>query len=513
MTKPHSVYERALFTGLMLVLPTGLLLASPSLASSETAAAPLVSAAAPAEGADTVYNQTFEFGTKGWSTSRRTRLTQVKNGRGSSAAVRLHARRPGSVMARATASARRLVGSEHVVSAWLRSPRGVVPARLVVKEVEPATGRTLSTEGDRIKVGPVWKRASVDIVRSSETSVLTVEVRARQSRKDRILLDDVKIRRRAGSVPTPKPTPKPTPTATPTAVPDDTAGILSNGCTFSTRGLPSCGSYMGAAYGSNTDPAPMEAATGARLGVRRTYFQGSQVDKAVAVSKSDIAAGRLPWISFKMPMSWEDMAAGKGDAWALDLAHKLAALDGPVWVAFHHEPEKDGNILAWRAMQERLAPLVRSAAPNVAYTVITTGWNQLYGPAEYQLDNIWPRNVKIDVAGFDVYNFHLTTRSDGSKLTKPDRIKSDYFDKLGSWAKANNTTWALAETGQTDESFALDPDWIPRTHAEMTATGGVAMAYFNTALNSGGNSFPVASQAKIAAFAAAQQQAPVLPRR
>ena len=354
-------------------------------------------------------------------------------------------------------------------------------------------------------MGRTWKRTAVDIVRSSETSVITVEVRTKQSRNDRVLLDDVKIRRRTKVDPTPKPTPKPTPrrprpprrraapsptpTATPTT-PVDVAGTLSNGCTFSARGLPSCGAYLGAAYGSNTDPAAMEAATGSRLGVRRTYFQGSQVDKAVAVSKSDIAAGRLPWISFKLPMSWEDMAAGKGDAWALDLSRKLAALDGPVWVAFHHEPEKDGNIAAWRAMQERLAPLVRNAAPNVAFTVITTGWNQLYGPAEYQLANIWPRGVKIDVAGFDVYNFHLTTRSDGSMLTKADRIKSDYFDKLATWAKANDTTWALAETGQTDESFAIDPGWIPRTHAEMEATGGVAMAYFNTALNSGGQHLP-----------------------
>ena len=34
------------------------------------------------------------------------------------------------------------------------------------------------------------------------------------------------------------------------------------------------------------------------------------------LAEADLAAGRLPWISFKLPYSWPDMAAGKGDAWA-----------------------------------------------------------------------------------------------------------------------------------------------------------------------------------------------------
>ena len=48
-------------------------------------------------------------------------------------------------------------------------------------------------------------------------------------------------------------------------------------------------------------------------------------------------------------------------------------LDGPVWLAFHHEPEGDGDLRAWTAMQARLAPIVRETAPNVAYSIILTG--------------------------------------------------------------------------------------------------------------------------------------------
>ncbi|WP_185995118.1 glycoside hydrolase family 26 protein [Nocardioides campestrisoli] len=417
-------------------------------------------------------------------------------------------------------------GARHAVRARLRSPSGRVPARLVVREVEPATGKVLDVRRSKVLVRRSWSRAEVKVTRKSGSSVMRVEVRTRQARKGRVLLDDVRVvrlpkgQRPGGKNPKNKPRNKPqekpkgtpVPTPEPPRPPDDVAGYLSNGCSYSSRGIPACGAYLGSAYGANTDPAPMEAATGHRLGVRRTYYQGHQVDKAVAVSRADLAAGRLPWISFKLPLSWEQMAAGAGDAWAYDLANKLRTLNGPVWVAFHHEPEKDGDIQAWRAMQERLGPIVRSTAPNAAFTVITTGWNQLYGPAEFRLENIWPR-TKVDVAGFDVYNWHMTTRSNGTMVTKTEDIRSVYFDRFSAWARANDTTWALAETGLTDEAFAHDSTWLQRTYDQLVATGGLAMAYFNTELNSYGNSYPITGPAKFASFAAAQSKAPLLPPR
>lgn len=506
MTQSRSAVERALLTALLLLLPAGLLLVVPVSSGGATADEPGPSSS------ETVYSESFESGTRGWSTSRKGRITTVADGRRSRSAARLSARTPGLVVASSTSWAKDAAGTEHLVSAWLRSTRGRVAARLVVREVDPAGDRVLATRRDRVRVGRSWKRVQVAVRRSSGSSILEVEVRTRQGRADRVLLDDVSIRRRK-EVPVPQPSPGPAPTEeTPGAEPGDVAGALSNGCTYTSRGLPSCGAYLGAAYGSNSDPAPMEAATGHRLGVRRTYYQAYQVDKAVSVAKGDLAAGRLPWISFKLPYSWEDMVAGKGDAWALDLAQRLKGLGGPVWVAFHHEPEKDGDITAWRRMQERLAPLVRSAAPNVAYTVVVTGWNQLYGPSEFRFANLWPRGVKIDVAGFDIYNFYGTRRSDGTLITSPDRIKADYFDKIGAWAKDNDVAWGLAETGLTDTAFEADPAWLPRTLAELVETGGVAMAYFNTELNSGGETFPLVGAAKIASFGLAQSQAPLLPK-
>ncbi len=150
-------------------------------------------------------------------------------------------------------------------------------------------------------------------------------------------------------------------------------GVLSNGCSYTPRGIPRCGVLLGAAYGGNTDPLAWERSMGHPLGVRRTYWAADQVDVAVSTARRDLRLQRLPWISFKLPYSWEQMRDGRGDGWARALAAKLSQLDGPVWLAFHHEPEGDGDLRAWTGMQARLAPIVRETAPNVAYSIILTG--------------------------------------------------------------------------------------------------------------------------------------------
>jgi hypothetical protein len=251
------------------------------------------------------------------------------------------------------------------------------------------------------------------------------------------------------------------------------------GCSFSTRGIPTpdCGALLGAAYGANTDPTRWEASLGRPLGVRRTYYGSQDVDLAVATAAGDVAAGRIPWISFKLPYSWQDMAAGRGDGWVRDLATRLAGVDGPVWVAFHHEPEGDGDVQAWRAMQEHLAPIVRSTAPNVAYSVILMGWHQVSGDSRYGLDDLMPRTT-IDIAGFDPYNWYATRQGGGPVNTTDGDMKRTYFDPISRWAKAHDVAWAVAETGYRD-----DPEWLQRTFDGLQADGGIAMTYFDTWLN------------------------------
>ncbi len=85
----------------------------------------------------------------------------------------------------------------------------------------------------------------------------------------------------------------------------------------------------------------MEQKLGKTLPIHRTYWSANQVDGAVSTVAEDLADNRLPWISFKLPYSWSDMAAGKGDAWTPSTScDRLAVVGGPVWIAFHHEPDR-----------------------------------------------------------------------------------------------------------------------------------------------------------------------------
>lgn len=261
-----------------------------------------------------------------------------------------------------------------------------------------------------------------------------------------------------------------------------TLGLLTNGCPYNTRGIPRCGVLLGAAYGANSDPTSWEEEMGHRLGVRRTYYSADEVDEAVLAARGDLHRLRVPWVSFKPPHSWAEMAAGQGDAWARELADEFSKLDGPVWVAFHHEPEGDGYISEWTAMQERLAPIVRTAAPNVAYSVILTGWNQFHGPEKLSLASVWP-DTEVDLVGFDIYN-QYGVEENGSVVEERTRFKRDYFSKIERFADAHDVAWGLAETGQTDRSARVEPKFVQHIYRGVRNHGGVAVAYFNTSLNS-----------------------------
>lgn len=259
--------------------------------------------------------------------------------------------------------------------------------------------------------------------------------------------------------------------------------LLTNGCSYSLRGIPKCGVLLGAAYDSNTEPLAWERSMGHPLGVRRTYWDATRVTEAVSTAQRDVRRQRLPWVSFKLPYSWEQMRDGLGDAWVRDLADRLARVDGPVWLAFHHEPEGDGDVRAWTAMQARLAPIVRAIAPNVAYTVILTGWHQLYGDERYSFDSIWPEGTEIDVAGFDVYDKYGVVRNGHTKNVATD-FEGHYFKEFQRFAKNKGVAWALAETGHTDRSASIRSDWVLRVYLSALKYGGVAVSYFNSTLNS-----------------------------
>ncbi len=269
----------------------------------------------------------------------------------------------------------------------------------------------------------------------------------------------------------------------PTAPANAAGGTLTNGCTYTARGIPSCGAYLGGAYGANTDVSAWESATGRTLGVHRTYWGPSSVASAVRTAAADAAKNRIAWMSFKPPHSWADMAAGKGDAWAKDLATRIKAVDGPVWVAIQHEPEGEGDMQKWKAMQARLAPMMRAIAPNLGYSIILMGYHQLFGDPKYALSKTWPE-TKIDVAGFDVYEKYGVQKSGKPMTTTWKDFVNNYFEPFQAWSRSTGVPWALAETGYSDPAALKDSGWMSRTYGDMVAHGGIAFSYFNTNLNS-----------------------------
>lgn len=283
------------------------------------------------------------------------------------------------------------------------------------------------------------------------------------------------------STPAPSPTtstPAPSPT---TSTPAPAPAPTGSSCVSNPMGIPSSGAIVGSSAGGTQSMSGLEGEVG-RLAEHRTYWSADQVASAVSAAASDLAAGRLPWISFKTPYAWADMAAGKGDTWATDIASRLAALNGPVWVAFWHEPENDtaseGSMADWTAMQAHLAPIVHRVAGNVAYTMILMGWNSMFGPAEDQLVNNWPGDGKIDVIGLDLYNSY------GAKSGAGQLDFMKYFDKISAFATAHHSHWALGETGYTSAAQQNYPTYLQDFYAGLVKDGGIAMSYFDSSYNS-----------------------------
>ncbi|MET0840055.1 MAG: hypothetical protein ABWY19_14835 [Marmoricola sp.] len=285
------------------------------------------------------------------------------------------------------------------------------------------------------------------------------------------------------------------------------ATSLTNGCTYSARGIPTCGAFLGGAYGSNSDVKSWESSMGKNLGVHRTFWSSGSVASAVKTAKADAAANRVGWMSFTAPYSWTDMAAGKGDAWAKDLATRMKAIGGPVWVAVGHEPENDGgDIQKWKAMQARLAPIMRAAAPNLGYSIILMGYHEFFGDKKFALSAIWP-NTKIDVAGFDIYEKYGVKKSSGEVVNEWKDFKNWYFEPIQEWADAKGVAWGLAETGYSDPAAVKKPSWISQTYADMQTYGGIAFSYFNTNLHSVAD-WSLNTTAQKNAFTAANKNAP-----
>ena len=196
-------------------------------------------------------------------------------------------------------------------------------------------------------------------------------------------------------------------------------------------------------------------------------------------------------MSFKLPYNWTDMANGKGDAWASDLFTKLDALNFEVWVAFHHEPEGDGNITEWRRMQDHLSKLVPGGiAGDIKFWLIVTGWTQEFNPGDTanQWSTLFPKGAPIYGIAYDFpYNPYGYVWTNGVKTTKFNNSFTEgtiYVEKLAARAKSLGVRAGIGEYGVLRRGVRQGPGLARPVRGLGQVQQLAGIAYFDTPLNS-----------------------------
>lgn len=308
----------------------------------------------------------------------------------------------------------------------------------------------------------------------------------------------LRLKKKSASSTSPTPTAPPTSSASPTptapsssepapasssAAPSPTGPVPSptqdRQCAPRFPGDPCAGAlYYGAAV-EGGDPRVLENQIGTRIGVFRSYMLAtSSVARFSERATADVASGRIPLISTKVPGSWADVAAGRYDGWLVDRIKALASVPGPVWLALHHEPSGDGNPADWVAMQQHARVLIDRYSSNIALVGILNGWDFLQrggNPAAFNM----PVGTGVDIMGFDSYNPWSPTNGKEWKSVE-DTLRPGLV--IQSWGYPT----LLGEYGVREDPSdpARAVTWLRDAYKYAAANGFVAMSYFDSGANS-----------------------------
>ena len=164
---------------------------------------------------------------------------------------------------------------------------------------------------------------------------------------------------------------------------------------------------------------------------RRIFDQLATFDSAVTLAEKELAAGRMPILSFKIPNNdWAGVASGEYDAQLHRLADELDALPGRVFVTLHHEPVGDGSPAAYAAMQRHALPIL-GAPSNVLAGVIVNGfwWSaQRQGYSDAEIAAWLPADVLAlaEVVASDTYH--------GGTTADPGEDAGVKIRRMSAWA-------------------------------------------------------------------------------
>ena len=141
---------------------------------------------------------------------------------------------------------------------------------------------------------------------------------------------------------------------------------------------------------------------------RRIFSTLSSPSNGLSLAAGEVAAGREPIISFKVPNNdWAGVAAGNYDTQLRNIAGRLAALGGHVFVTLHHEPVGDGTPANYAAMMEHALPILGAASSVDAGPIVNGFWwsNKSQGYTDAQIAQWLPPAVlKVsEVVAADTY--------------------------------------------------------------------------------------------------------------
>ena len=238
--------------------------------------------------------------------------------------------------------------------------------------------------------------------------------------------------------------------------------------------------YYGATVPYYQDLAAWEAWLGRPLASHRSYHDSGEVAKRVPTASHDITNTRLPHPSIKPAGTWAEVARGDQDVWLDDLLRQVGALNVPVFLTIHHEPENDAvgtgmRPRNWVDMQTRAIKKAAVLAPMATITPVLMQWT--FDPASGRNPADWQVST-AKVFGFDAYNAWSPTN--GKKWTtfasKVDRVKP--------WT--GGRPLVVGEYGCREDPS--DPEraaqWLRDAFAYALANNIVCMSYFNSNQNS-----------------------------
>ncbi|HUS65808.1 MAG TPA: hypothetical protein VMZ28_14755 [Kofleriaceae bacterium] len=254
--------------------------------------------------------------------------------------------------------------------------------------------------------------------------------------------------------------------------------------------------YLGMSTPSDEWSAKLAALAPETPGVRRKFYEWNDATAEDAQIDGDHAAGRLPWVSFKPPVTggtvpqrWDAITSGAYDADIRARAHRYADAGGPVVVTFHHEPSNDAADAdgvkwanAWIHIHDVME--AETGLENVAFAPILGEF--LFNPSNSQEPEKWITAGVIARQPFLGIDLYQNGSGDGFEVR---------LGRIITWLADHGDPDAMVgigETGSTDHFFDLDAadptavEWWEDSWAWAVAhTDRIGVvSYFNSTRNS-----------------------------